>query len=234
MQYLGGKSKIAKPLAAYLESRREGRYFVEPFCGALNVTAAMSGPRLACDASPYLFSLYARARTGWEPPTVTEELYQQVKAKKDPSDPLTALCGYGASFGGKFFAGAARSATRGVGSYAAQSFNSLKKKLARCNDATFGCCSYERLNTAGCLVYCDPPYANTTDANTTGYAAVAPFDHAAFWHWVRAASKQATALVSEYTAPADFRCVWETQAPGDMQGKDKATGRTERLFEYAP
>ena len=49
MQYIGGKSRIATKLALYLESVRNGRTFVEPFVGAANITAAMSGHRIASD-----------------------------------------------------------------------------------------------------------------------------------------------------------------------------------------
>lgn len=228
MQYLGGKFRIAKPLCAYLESRRAGRYFVEPFCGGLNITAGMSGPRLASDASPYLFSLYKALREGWRPPdAVTEEMYAAQNNTRDPSDPLTAFIGYGCSFGGKFFGGYARSARNR--NYCLEASGSLARKLARCAEVQFALCSYERLTPGTSLVYCDPPYANTT-----GYSATGEFDSAAFWQrcreWVRAG---ATVLVSEYAAPADFACVWSIETKTDMHGEGRK-GRTEKLFEYRP
>lgn len=231
MRYFGGKAKVAKQLAAYLESRREGRVFIEPFCGALNITAAMecAGPRLASDASPYLFSLYKALREGWEPPSeVSEELHQQVKARRDPDDPLTAFVGYGCSFGGTFFGTYARGADGR--NYALNARNGLEKKLSRCSQVVFACAKYDALRLdARHFVYCDPPYADTA-----GYAAVGAFDSAAFWQWVRVqSSKGARVLVSEYKAPHDFRCVWEMRAPGDMQGRDKTSGRLERLFEWS-
>lgn len=238
MQYLGGKSRIAKPLAAYLESRREGRYFVEPFCGALNITVEMTGPRLASDASPYLFSLYRALREGWEPPdTVSEQLYAEVQARKDPEDPLTAFVGYGCSFGGKFFGGYARvsnpdTANRGrhPSPYANAARKTLLRKMARCSSVVFACEEYSALRpTKGCLVYCDPPYAGTT-----GYSAVGEFDSVAFWQWVRDTSARGVlVLVSEYKAPQDFTCVWEVSRPAELQGKDKQAGRVERLFEWS-
>lgn len=47
MQYLGGKTRIAKELLPIvlpivLADRKEGQYFVEPFCGGCNVTAKVS------------------------------------------------------------------------------------------------------------------------------------------------------------------------------------------------
>ena len=226
MQYLGGKHRIAKPLAAYLESRRGGRIFVEPFCGGLNITAAVAGERIACDASPYLFSLYKSLREGWQPPEeVTEEDYARANAARDPADPLTAFVGYGCSFGGKFFGGFARGA-KGR-NYAANAAGSLRRKFGRCSEVLFACCGYERLTIdRRCFVYCDPPYAGTT-----GYGAVGTFDSGAFWSRARTwASTGATVLVSEYTAPAGVDCVWEVETKTDMQGSGKA-GRIERVFE---
>lgn len=226
MRYLGGKSRIVKPLSAYLESRRDGRLFVEPFCGALNVTAAIKGPRLASDASPYLYTLYSAIRAGWAPPQeVSEDLYQSLKQSRDPSDPLTAFVGYGCSFGGIFFSNYARGEGR---NYAGEAGSSLLKKFSRCQEVTFAHCSYERLTPGASLVYCDPPYANTT-----GYNAVGDFDHVAFWERMRQWTRDgATVLVSEYTAPEDFRVVWSIETKTDMHGSGRQ-GRTEKLFEWA-
>jgi len=228
MQYLGGKSRIAKPLAAYLEGRREGRYFVEPFCGGLNVTAQMTRPRLASDAHPALFSLYAALRAGWEPPdTLSQEEYQAIRARGDTADPLTAFAGFGVSFGGKWWGGYARNG--GLRGYALSAKKSLRRKMAACTDVSFACCTYQRISPdSRCLVYCDPPYAGTTP-----YKGVAPFDSPAFWQLVREwASAGVTVLVSEYAAPPDFRCVWSIETMTAMHGEGRG-GRTERLFEYS-
>ena len=225
MQYLGGKAKIAKPLGEYLRKRQGSLYAVEPFCGALNVTAQLTGPRIACDASPYLFSLYKAVREGWDPPdAVTEEDYKKASANRDPENPLTAFIGYGCSFGGKFFGGYARCHARARASYAASARNSLKRKIALCTQATFSHCSYERLTAgAGHFVYCDPPYANTT-----GYSAVGAFDSNAFWQRAREwGASGALVLVSEYVAPADFMEVWKVETKTAMGG----LARVERLFE---
>jgi hypothetical protein len=46
MIYLGGKTRIAKEiLPLILADRKEGQYFVEPFCGGCNVTANVPGNR---------------------------------------------------------------------------------------------------------------------------------------------------------------------------------------------
>lgn len=51
MRYLGSKARIAKEiLPIILADRKEGQYFVEPFCGGCNVTASVPGNRIANDS----------------------------------------------------------------------------------------------------------------------------------------------------------------------------------------
>jgi DNA adenine methylase len=230
VQYLGGKARTARLLAAYLRSRLEGRYFVEPFCGALSVTAEMSGRRVASDASPYLFTLYSALRRGWVPPSeVSREEYERVRLAPDVTDPLTAFIGYGCSWGGKWWGGFGKNPAH----WAPRSSNarsSMLRKFARCSEVVFAHRDYRALSPdSRHLVYCDPPYAGTT-----GYDAVGTFDSTAFWATVREWSARGTlVLVSEYTAPADFRCVWEIQTRTDLHGAGRA-GRVERLWEFNP
>lgn len=51
MRYMGSKARIAKEiLPLILADRKEGQYFVEPFCGGCNVTDKVSGNRIANDS----------------------------------------------------------------------------------------------------------------------------------------------------------------------------------------
>lgn len=232
MKYLGGKFRISRPLSEYLLGRLGGREFVEPFCGALNITVRMPGRRVATDASPYLMSLYRAVRAGWDPPSfVSEETYAAVKRVRDPRDPMTAFVGYGCSFGGKFFGGYARAGNGSTRGYANESRNSLLRKLAACRDVVFARRDYRTLNpNRNFFVYCDPPYAGTT-----GYAAVGAFDNAEFWETARRWTQRgAIVLVSEYNAPPDFVTVWsrETKTVLAQQAASRVV-RIEKLFEWA-
>jgi DNA adenine methylase len=229
MQYLGGKTKIAKALCAYLESRRGGRLFLEPFCGGLSVTSTMKGNRIASDVLPCLITLYKACQDGWIPPkNVTEEEYQTLKKNQDPTNPMTAFAGFGCSFGGKYFRGYARSGSQ---NYASNAANSLARSTKACRDVVFLCNSYECYSPdSSVLVYCDPPYTKTE-----GYS-MGEFNHTRFWQTVREWSQAgAIVLVSEYEAPEDFKCVWSIETRTTLKGKDnKWIPRTERLFEYCP
>ena len=74
MQYLGGKSKIRKEIAAFLESvRKPNQIYFEPFVGGGWVLQEMSGSRIASDGNRALIALYKALQDGWEPPEFVSE-----------------------------------------------------------------------------------------------------------------------------------------------------------------
>lgn len=75
----------------------------------------------------------------------------------------------------------------------------------------------------GAVVYCDPPYANTSDYGSA-------FDHQAFYAWCRAVGKQHPVFVSEYWMPSDFRCVAKFVVQALAGAKTNAQTRAEKIF----
>lgn len=75
----------------------------------------------------------------------------------------------------------------------------------------------------GAVVYCDPPYANTS-----GYGSC--FDHWAFYAWCRAVGKRHPLFVSEYWMPSDFRCVIEYEVRALKGSTTNAQTRVEKIF----
>ena len=73
------------------------------------------------------------------------------------------------------------------------------------------------------VVYCDPPYANTT-----GYGI--DFDHRAFYAWCRSVGKRHPLFVSEYWMPSDFRCVAEYEVRALARPKAHTQTRVEKIF----
>lgn len=223
MHYLGGKFRIAKQLSSFLESKREpNQPFVEPFCGACNITAEIQNPRFAYDAHPQLIFLWKALLDGWIPPdTITEERYQEAKQGKY-SPHLTAFIGFGCSFSGKYFGGFARD-NRGR-SYARDAKNSLLRKVRRLKGVQFECRDYLELNPKGSLIYCDPPYSSSTDYTIS-------FSHEEFWEKCREWTKDNLVLVSEYTAPEDFVEIWSIKTKTELRTKENGReDRIERLF----
>lgn len=223
MRYVGGKYRIRRELAAYLESRRDGRLFIEPFCGGANITSEMSGVRVASDICEDVIELWKAVARGWEPPmTVTENEYRL--AQISPPSAYRGFVAFGCSFGGKYFGGYARSAGR---NYAMNARNAILRKAPKLRDVAFRCCSYKALSPKDCLVYCDPPYADTTQ----GYAK-SSFDTVVFWNTMRQwAAEGNVVLVSEYRAPDFAKQVWSMPTKTDMHCKGGKETRIERLYE---
>src|SRR5690606_31591619 len=124
---------------------------------------------------------------------------------------VRAFAGFGCSFGGKWFGGYARGfkASGEPRNYAAEAGRRLRKLVAGLPEGATvvhaGYRSWSPYVHADVLVYCDPPYADTTS-----YGAVDPFDSDDFWQHVRAwtTERGAAVFVSEYDAPGDFVPVW--------------------------
>ncbi len=207
MRYLGGKSRIAKRIAPHITNTGRSHY-VEPFVGGLAVLAevvhAFDGV-VAADVHGDLIDMYRAIQQGWVPPSeLSEDEYTRLRG--EPPSPLRTFAGFGASFGGKWWGGYARSPSRPSQNYASQTRNSLLKAKQRgCFAATvefvhksvFEFDVPADVDLSDFVIYCDPPYAGTTKYANTG-----KFDHDAFWTTAKRWSNQgALVIISEYTAP---------------------------------
>lgn len=229
MQYFGGKAKISKYIVPFLESvRKEDQIFVEPFCGGCNIVSKMSGQREAYDFNRYLIELYRAVQNGYElPDTLSEEQYKYIKEHKDENMALTGFAGFGCSFAGKWFGGYARG-HGGKKGYADTSKRSLLRKMSTISDVKFDWADYKILSFNNCLIYCDPPYKNTTK-----FTGTPDFDTDEFWNVMREWSKNNDVYISEYEAPDDFKCVLEIKTTTDIRNKNnKMEKRLEKLFKY--
>ena len=78
------------------------------------------------------------------------------------------------------------------------------------------------------IVYCDPPYNNTATYSEWW------FNHKEFWDYIRKLSKTNKVFVSEYTAPKDFRIIYEFSQKSCLQGWSQSHNNQphECLFVY--
>ncbi len=225
MRYFGGKARIAKKIVAYLNSIRDGRPYIEPFVGAANVFCLMDNPRYGSDIHHDLMMLLYEVQHEWfqYPEFVSEELYDAVKLEEHPSA-LKAFIGFGCSYAGKWFGGYARDGKR---DFCKNATSSLKKKAKQLQGAVLNVKDYRMIFPENSLIYCDPPYLDTTQPYGT-----IRFDTKAFWDQVRVWSMRNTVIVSEYVAPDDFECVLEIPTRTDILGKGGQYKRVERLFRH--
>lgn len=229
MQYMGGKSRISKQIAEILNSAiNKDTPFVSLFCGSCAIESKVQADvKILNDKHPYLIAMWQALQNGWMPPdVVTKEEYYLVKSNMDENPALTGFVGFGCSFGGKWWGGYAKD-KRGD-DYCGQAKRGLLKDLQGVQSATFTCLDYRDVEIPdGAVVYCDPPYVNTT-----GYT-VGMFDTNEFWDYMRQLSKRCNVYISEESAPDDFECIWSKEKIRTLEKNDNV-GRVkvEKLFKY--
>lgn len=228
MQYMGGKSRISKQISEILNVATKDRVFVSLFCGSCAIESKVQADvKILNDKHPYLIAMWQALQNGWTPPdVVTKEEYYRVKANMDENPALTGFVGFGCSFGGKWWGGYAKD-KRGD-DYCGQAKRGLLKDLVGIQSAIFTCLDYHDVEIPdGAVVYCDPPYANTT-----GYT-LGQFDTNEFWDYMRQLSKRFDVYISEESAPDDFECIWSKEKIRTLEKNDNV-GRVkvEKLFKY--
>lgn len=230
MQYVGGKSAIARDTVYAIERYRHSRsIWIEPFVGGgavLNVATKYYPSCYAYDLHPDLILMYQALQHNWQPPAqVDEDEYQALRHAKPSA--LRGFVGFGCSFGGKWFGGYARSARKGRNYAAAARKSLLQMNLKNTTfvQQSFFAINWSQFNPHDCVVYCDLPYSNTQ-----GYS-VGGFDHAAFWLQCEQLHDLGfLVVVSEYSAPESWSCLWRKESKLQLSGGAISNARIERLF----
>lgn len=226
MHYLGGKSRLGGKIALELRSRRQSlQNVLEPFCGSCWVTQHIyPGAIMASDICEPLIMLHNAVQRGWEPPDfITESEYAELQHAYNDGEisAIMGFVGFACSWGGKWFGGYARGDTNR--NYCREAKESLLKRHKFLKKVIFEYRNYKNIDPRGCLIYCDPPYRGTT-----GYG-IDEWDSPTFWEIMRVWSRVNTVIISEYTAPRDFKIIWEHEHFTSV-GSGKTT---ERLFQHA-
>ena len=212
--YHGGKQRIGSRLAEYMHyvcsmlqdtQSITPKGYCEPFCGMLGVyqhIPTLFGSKLtylAGDTNESVIKMWKRAQNGWKPPTTcTKAEYERLKSASPSA--LKGYIGHQYSFGGQYFMGYAPSYGKTVdSSKASASIVSIAKNL---KNVTFSVGSYTQYsNLSNYIIYCDPPYQNTSQRYTT----LEGFNSNDFWEWCRSMVKRNNIVfVSGYSAPKDF------------------------------
>lgn len=234
MKYMGSKNRIAKHiLPIMLAERKPDQWWVEPFVGGANMIDKVDGKRMGNDLNPYVIAALILIRDApWSiPDLITESDYEKAKTKRT-IDGLTGFIGFAMSFGGKFFGGYRRDIAGSKGciknmkTQTRRSKQSAIKQSPLLQNVKLVNENYLNLQIPNnSLIYCDPPYANTTKYRDK-------FDHKVFWQWCRDKSKEGhTVFVSEYNAPDEFECVWKKEIASSLTKNTGAKRGIERLFK---
>lgn len=164
------------------------------------------------------------------PNVCTKEHYADVRENRKIggnkySKEYTALIGYCASYGGRYFDGGYARDNTGRNMYLERVTN-LREQAEDLKNISFKSCDYKSFkNYTDCLFWIDPPYKGTKQYSKN----VINYDE--FYDFCRHLSQNNIVLISEYEMPNDFKCIWEKERKV-MQKSDriKAMRATERLF----
>lgn len=234
MRYQGGKVGLAKYICPIIQALKP-KVYIEPFCGACAIIEHIQAEkRIASDASEVVIVLFKAVQEGFiAPDNVSEEEYKKaVMAFRSGKTPtafeafaLIACC-----FAGTIGSGYARYFRRGKWvNFALRGKRALEKSLESLKGIEFFLRSYKHYtceNTKDAVIYCDPPYENTS-----GYKSVKePFSNDEFWQWARELSRENIVLVSEFQARDGFVSVWERERWMRRHKKKKAYKVQEKLL----
>ena len=228
MQYMGSKNRIAKDiLPIMLKDRRENQYWVEPFVGGGNMIDKVDGLRIGADFNKYVIEALTSIKDNLDelPKNnleFTESQYKELR--KNDEYKHKGYVSFAISFGGKFMGGYSKN-NRGD-DYVARAYRQAIKQSQKLQDLKLINCSYDELDIpANSIIYCDPPYENTTSYKDK-------FNHSKFWQWCRdMANKGHKVFISEYSAPDDFECIKEIKTK-TVLNKNSQDERIEKLFTY--
>lgn len=228
MKYMGSKRRIAKHILPIMlkEAEKHGiNTLVEPFVGGGNMIDKVpsSFKRIGYDLNDHAIHAMIGIRDHLDdiPTTVSEEYYKSIRGKEPHH--IDSWIRIACSFGGKLDSGYARGGGR---NHVLEALKNATKQSPFIQNIDFMCDSYEKLSLSNCLIYCDPPYKNTTGYKTTY------FDHDKFYSWCIEQSKNNIVFISEYDMPSEFTEVWRGEIKTNFaSNRTKATHEAvEKLY----
>ena len=215
--YQGGKQRLGKKIYQIITQIENDIHpetkmgpktdYFEPMVGMAGVLKhfAKDADRkiCACDINPDIITLWKALQKGWKPPLkCTEAKYERLKAS-NTSTPEKAFIGIVASWGGNYFHAYRLKYEPAGKSYLQEGYNKLTKLTPIIKNVHFiPSRSYDKHSPKNMIVYCDPPYTSNKLSNKTFFG---NFNHADFWDRIRRWSKHNIVVVSEWSAPSDFR-----------------------------
>lgn len=243
MVYQGSKNKIAKYIVPIIQKYIDDNNittYIEPFCGGLNIIDKIKCKnRIASDYNEDLIALLKYAQKDNDlsiaPEECSFEHYADVRENRKQgtnkySKEYTALIGYCASYGGRYFDGGYGRDSKGGRSIYTERLKNLKEQAPLLNDIHLFCRDYKdylNFNIKNALFYLDPPYKGTKQYSKQN------INYDEFYDFCKKLSKNNIVIISEYNMPDDFECIWQKERTV-LQKSDRVTGdrAIEKLFIY--
>jgi DNA adenine methylase len=236
MRYYGGKGVVGKQISKiilYLFNDPNAIY-IEPFCGALGVLRHVSTYYKKCyanDLSKDLIMLHKSVKGGkFENPRINKEKWLEYKYSSKTSAGR-AFAGHGCSYGGVWFNGYIDDPTNNDMIY-----SSLVRIAPKIQNTIFFNKTYIDFlddfpfeKGQSYVIYLDPPYGGTCNLP---FEKKEKFDTDRFWETARKLSKMKNVkiIVSEVSAPSDFKCVYKFKRRNGMHNISDKTVIEEKLY----
>lgn len=231
MKFMGSKNRIVNDILPIMLEERisDKQWWVEPFVGGGNIIDKVTGNRLGGDYDRNVINALKAIRDfPFNLPKnnleFTEEDYKKLRYSDDYE--YKSYAGFAFSYAGKWLAGWCRDKL-GKRDYVAEAYRNAIKQSPKLKGVRLACKNYFDLKIPNnSLIYCDPPYLNTTKYNKS-------LDYNEFWDWCRIKYKQGHIIfISEYYAPKDFECIWEKKVVSSLTKDTGSKIGIEKLFTY--
>lgn len=236
--YHGGKFRHGKQIAEIINeiyNSVEGiKGYIEPFCGMCGVYRHVVNllPKtlkyIASDQHDSLILMWKALQDGWVPPKKCS-IAKFNKLKYSEPSPEKAYFGFGTSFGGIYFCGH-RETNKYTQTDNSERIVQISKDMKRVKFYKRDYQKYTPGKYNGYIIYCDPPYSNTDNNNyydDVTFTRVS-FNTEEFWEWCRELSKNNIVIISQYSAPKDFKVIYTFNSQRNVQ-KNKNT-KLEHLY----
>lgn len=246
MHYMGSKNKLSKELSKIILSDvPENCNYIEPFSGGCNMIDKIYHPnikeKIANDINEFVIQMFINiTENNWEPPeNLSENDYKfyREKSKLGISDDINlnsmiAFAGISCSWGAKWFGGFARGNDNkgNPRNLPNEGRNNILKQKDNLHGIKFLSTDYknlENLINKNTIIYCDPPYGNTTNYKNK-------FNSKEFWEWCDYIKDKCYKIyISEYEAPDNLKVIWEKNVTVFLdKQKNGYKKSTEKLFTY--
>lgn len=254
MRYCGSKKKFAQEIVPILMGAIKGQdtLFVDMCCGGCSIVSEVPHKnKWAIDSNKYVIDLWNKLKenviNGYPcdniPYEINQEQYNSIKQSYINDDGrwpnyIIGYVGNALSYGSSWFNGFAkpnynkRDKNGNPENHCHEAYNGLMKQLKgfkHVETTEFFCGSFDDFTfPEHTVIYVDPPYFETKSY-------LDDFDHIKFWNWAREmSSKGHYVYVSEYTAPSDFKCIWQKVKKDGMGSSRTGVSKTriEKLFVY--
>jgi DNA adenine methylase len=234
--YQGGKARLGRRIHDViivveddlLDEDEDNLRYLEPFVGMGGVLKHFGKDddrdMQASDASPDIVMMWQSIQDGWVPPLeCSEKCYNTLKHAKPSAE--RGFIGSVASWGGNWFRKYRLNYQPKNRNYLMEGHRSIMNmKPFMYNVEFISARSYDAFKPDNMLIYCDPPYKGNKLGNSDSLFRT--FDHDKFWDLMRKWSKNNIVIVSESTAPKDFKKIWSA-----MSSISTSTGRRGKKYK---